>query len=114
MRGGSWWGGAVAAVLCPPKIGKDQVIDIARRRRVLTFKATRHIIPARPVGVDVPLSLLRGTSLSVEEANERLWTLLSRRRVRHLPTGSFWMGRRYDGDLYVFETPRGAPQPCRG
>jgi len=91
------------AVLCPPKIRKEQVVEMARAGKVLVFKATRHIIPARPLGVDVPLYLLRDEDLSVEEANERLSSMLSRRKLVHLSQGASWNGRRYEEDLYVFE-----------
>ncbi|MFQ6053043.1 MAG: ParB N-terminal domain-containing protein [Candidatus Bathyarchaeia archaeon] len=94
--------GAVDAILRPPTLGKEQVVDVARRGRVFTFKATRHIVPARPVGVDVPLKLLREPSLTVEEVNERLSNLLAMKRLARLPAGSLWSGRRYDEDLYVF------------
>lgn len=95
--------GDVGAILSPPQIGKRQVIEIATRGRVFAFKATRHIVPARPVGVDVPLSLLRDSRVSVERANERLTVLLQWRMLRHEPPGGLWNGRRYDEDLYVFE-----------
>jgi hypothetical protein len=95
--------GIADAVLCPPKIRKEQVVELARAGRVLVFKATRHIIPARPLGVDVPLSLLRDDGLSVEEANERLSSMLSRRKLVHLSKGASWNGRRYEEDLYAFE-----------
>lgn len=94
---------AVDAVLYPPKIGKEQIVETARRGCVFTSKTTRHIVSARPVGVDVPLSLLRNPSLSVEEANKRLSALLSRKRLRHMPPGEVWRDRRYDEDLYFFE-----------
>jgi len=70
---------------------------------VFTFTVTRHIVQARHVGVDVPLSLLRNSSLSLEEANERLSALLHEKRLRFAPSGGFWDGRRYDEKLYVFD-----------
>ncbi|RLI08434.1 ABC transporter ATP-binding protein [Candidatus Bathyarchaeota archaeon] len=97
--------GEVDAVICPPVIGKEEVIDVARRGQVFIFKATRHVIPARPLGVDVPLSLLRDPALSVEEANRRLSAHLHRKRLRRAPPGASWGDRRYDEDLYVFEDP---------
>lgn len=95
--------GNAGAVICPPRIGKRHVLETALQGRVFVFKATRHIIPARPLGVDVSLSLLRDTSLSVEEANEKLSAILRRKQLRHLPPGTALNGRRYDEDLYVFE-----------
>lgn len=93
---------AVGAVLYPPMIGKERVVEIARMGRVFTFKATRHIVPARPVGVDVPLRLLRDLKLTGEEANERLSALLSWKRLRYVPSRGIWRGRRYDEGLYIF------------
>jgi hypothetical protein len=87
--------GAVDAILRPPTLGKEQVVDVARKGRVFTFKATRHIVPARPVGVDVPLKLLRETSLTVEEVN----------RLLAAPDTSTWIGAR---DRAILETLYGA------
>jgi len=95
--------GAAGAIIYPPKIGKKQVVEIARKGRVFTFKATRHVIPARPVGVDVPLSLLRDPELSIEEANRALSALLSRKGLRYVPSSGVWRGRRYEEGLYIFE-----------
>lgn len=95
-------GKAVEVVLYPPMIRKEQVVEIARKGRVFNFKATRHIIPARPVGVDVPLRLLQDLNLSNEEANEWLSVLLSRKRLRYVPSRGIWRGRRYDEGLYIF------------
>jgi len=95
--------GSVGAVIYPPRIGKSHVLETALQGRVFVFKATRHIIPARPLGVDVPLYLLRDTGLSVGEANKRLSMILRGKRLRHLPPGTTLNGRRYDEDLYIFE-----------
>jgi len=54
------------------KIEKHHIIDIAKAGKVFTFKATRHIIPARPLGVDIPLSPLTDQDISFEKANRKL------------------------------------------
>ena len=95
--------GDAAASLHPPKISKRQVVDNAKSGNVLPCKATRHIIPGRPLGVDVPLQLLRDPSLSLEEANERISVMLSLRRFEKLPPGTIWRGLRYDEDIYVLK-----------
>ena len=87
----------------PPKIEKRHIIDIAKAGKLLTFKATRHIIPARPLGVDIPLSYLKDQDVSVEEANTRLSDLLKAKVLRRFSPGQIWWGRRYDEALYVFE-----------
>ncbi len=95
--------GEVEAVLCPPKIGKEDVIAVARSGRVFAPKATRHVLPARPVDVNVPISVLQDPLPTLEEANEALSSRLKEMVIRRIPAGSFWEGRRYDEVLYVFE-----------
>ncbi len=93
---------AVSAILQPPTIRKEQVVNTAMLGRVFSCKATRHIIPRRPVGVDVPLRLLKDHELSFEEANTELAALLERKRTETLPPGTIWRGQRYDEELCVF------------
>ena len=93
----------VDAMILPPKIHKKEVKETALRGEVFTYKATRHIIPARPLGIDIPLSLLRAENLSIEEAQEAFSNILKERKFRRIPPGSLWKGRRYDEELYVFE-----------
>ena len=92
----------VDGVILPPKIEKREVIEAAMRGEVFVPKATRHIIPARPLGVDVPLPLLRAEQLTQEEAEEACSKLLKGRAFRRIPPGSLWKGRRYDEELYIF------------
>jgi hypothetical protein len=96
-------GGAVDALILPPKIEKREVIEAAMRGEVFIPKSTRHIIPARPLGIGIPLSLLRAEKLSPEEAEKACSKLLKERTCRRVPPGSLWKGRRYDEELYVFE-----------
>lgn len=94
--------GEVDAVILPPKIDKREVVETAVRGKVFIHKATRHIIPARPMGVDAPLSLLRLEKLSLGEAREKFSRTLRKRNLRMIPPGSLWKGRRYEEELYVF------------
>ncbi len=95
--------GEVDAVILPPKIGKEDVVETAVRGEVFIHKATRHIIPARPMQVNVPLALLRGSGLTLEEANKRLSETLRLRSLKRMPPGSLWKGRRYEEEIYLFE-----------
>ena len=95
--------GSASSVVCPPKIGKRHVIETAEAGRVLTYKATRHIVPARPLGVDVPLDLLKDRAIGVDEANRRLSEHLEAKSLRRVPPGRICWGRRYDETLYIFE-----------
>jgi len=93
---------AVSAILRPPTVRKEQVVNTTLLGRVLSCKATRHIIPRRPVGVDVPLRLLKEHELSVEEANLELAAMIEEKRTETLPPGTVWRGQRYDEELCVF------------
>ncbi len=93
---------AVSAVLQPPTLGKEQVVSAAVQGHVLPCKATRHIIPGRPVGVDVPLTLLKKHEISLEEANARLAVLIERKTTEGMPPGTVWRGRRYDEHTRLF------------
>ncbi|MEM1772328.1 MAG: ParB N-terminal domain-containing protein [Desulfurococcaceae archaeon] len=91
---------AVATII-PPTITKKEVRDVALRGEVFIHKATRHVIPARPVGVNVPLAWLSG-SYPLNEVQRMLVEYLSNRKLRTLPPGSI-LDRRYEEELYVFE-----------
>ena len=92
----------VDAVLLIPKLTKQVIIEAARSGNIFAHKASRHIIPARPMRVCVPLNLLK-TNRSLSEINEMLKSMLQRKRFKRIPSGSVFEGRRYEEDLYVFE-----------
>lgn len=92
-----------AAALYMPKVSKKNVLEVAEKRDVFTPKATRHQLPARPVQVNVPLSLLRNSKLTISEANRRLRNILDKKMVIRYDPGKEWHGRKYDEVLYVFE-----------
>lgn len=93
---------AVSAVLQPPALVKEQVVSSAVRGQTLACKATRHVIPERPVGLDVPLKLLKNHEISLEEANARLTALIERKKTEDMPPGTLWRGRRYDERTRLF------------
>ncbi len=93
----------VGFVLCPPAIEKSHVLEAVKSGRVFPPKATRHIVPARPFGVDVPLELLRDTMISVGEANRQLSKMLEAKFLRRVPPGYRWGSRRYEEAVYLFE-----------
>jgi hypothetical protein len=95
-------GGVVDAVLLTPRLTKGCIVSTALSGAVFSYKATRHVVPARPLHVDVPLSLLRGDS-GIDEVNEELRRRLERRRLRLVSAGNVFRGRRYEEAVYVFE-----------
>jgi hypothetical protein len=90
------------AVLFTPKLTKQAIIETARSGKIFANKASRHIIPARPMRICVPLNLLKNNR-SLTEVNEELKSMLYKKRLKHIPSGSVFEGRRYEEDLYVFE-----------
>ncbi len=92
--------GEYGAGLVTPTVSKREVLENALAGRLFAQKTTRHVIPARPMNVDVPLTWLRG-ELTTDEANLLLVRNLTCRRVERLPPGQF-LDRRYDEELYVF------------
>ena len=95
-------GAKVDAVLLTPRLTKDCIISTALSGEVFSYKATRHVVPARPLHVDVPLSMLRGDR-ALDEVNEELRRRLERRRLRLVSAGNVFKGRRYEESVYVFE-----------
>ncbi|MEM4717714.1 MAG: ParB N-terminal domain-containing protein [Desulfurococcaceae archaeon] len=93
-------GEAISAII-PPVIRKDEVREISLRGEVFIHKATRHVIPARPMGINLPLEYLT-SKYTINEALDRLLSILSNRALKVLPPGSI-LDRRYDEELYVFE-----------
>jgi hypothetical protein len=94
--------GSYSAAFCPPLLSKEQIVELASRHTVMTPKATRHRLPARPVQVNVPLSLLRDQKITLEKANLVLGEMLRKKKLRRYDPGTEWMGRRYNEVLYVF------------
>ena len=92
--------GKVPASIMTPTISKREVVETALAGKVFIQKATRHVIPARPMFVNVPNEWLGGR-LSLSEANDRLVALLSSRELKRLPPGQV-LDRRYREELYVF------------
>jgi len=93
--------GKVLSTLIVPNVSKKDVVTVALRGEVFAHKTTRHVIPVRPLSVNVPLEWLRG-KLSIKKVNETLVKHLSKKRVKRLPPGQV-LDRRYEEELYIFE-----------
>jgi len=94
------YSGKVSAALMTPTVSKEEIVKTALAGKVFAQKTTRHIIPARPMFINVPNEWLHG-DLSLSEANERLVELLSSKELKHLPPGQV-LDRRYEEELYIF------------
>lgn len=94
--------GEVSLVISPPVFSKEEIRTFGLQGQLLPHKVTRHIIPSRPLHLNVPLSLLMNRNLQLTEAEMKLDELLRRKtRVVKSP-GSVVDGRRYDEELVVF------------
>ncbi len=91
--------GEILATIIAPRITKKDVVEVALAGEVFVHKTTRHIIPARPLFVNIPLEWL---NMDQEEANKLVYEHLSKRKLKHLPPGQI-LDRRYEEELYVFE-----------
>jgi hypothetical protein len=94
--------GEVNFVISIPIFTKQQIREFGLEGRLLPHKVTRHVIPSRPLGVNVPIKLLTDSAISREEADRKLGELLAARRVERKPAGSLVDGRRYEEELLVF------------
>lgn len=91
------------AIVGPRKISKADVRTYGIRNDPFPHKATRHLIPARPLMVNVTLELLQDSSLSLENLNQTLVNDLRRRTLTRISPGSVIHDRRYDEEVFVFQ-----------
>lgn len=93
----------VDMIIPVPTFTKQKIRELGVEGKLLPHKVTCHVIPSRPLRLDVPLTLLRDRSLDVSKANEELTRILSTRRIEMRPPGSVVNGRRYAEELLVFD-----------
>jgi hypothetical protein len=89
-------------VILLPAFTKDAIRKFGSEGLLLPHKVTRHIIPSRPLAIDVPLNLLTDPKITRREADEKLGELLAGKRIDRKPPGSVVDGRRYDEELLLF------------
>lgn len=92
---------AASVVLFGPRLTKEDVVETVSKGLVFAPKATRHVIPLRPINVSVSTELLR--SSKADEANEIFVQHLERRRFKVLEPGSTIAGRFYEEAVLFFE-----------
>jgi len=91
-----------SAILGPPPITKVDVRRSGLRNDLFPHKATRHIIPARPLGINVPIEILQDRRMGLQQANKQLIEMLTRRPVKRLDPGSLIENRRYEEQIFLF------------
>ena len=94
--------GDADVVLMTPRITKRDVVEMALAGRVFPHKTTRHVIPARPLFLNVPLRLLMDER-PIHVLTAELKKALALRQLRRLPPGSLIEGRRYEEEVIILE-----------
>jgi hypothetical protein len=84
-----------------PQITKEMVADAARQGRVFAPKTTRHVIPVRPLNVNVP-GYWFTENVSLNEINHRFDAFLEKKKIRKFSPGLVLDGRYYEEELVVF------------
>ena len=93
--------GSILAYVAMPALTKTVIIETALSGKRFPCKTSRHVIPARPMGVDFPVCKLRGRSL--EAVNQCFYFWVSKKKAHQFPPGKDFEGRRYEESLFVLE-----------
>ena len=93
----------IRPVLIVPSLTKEEVVEWALKNEVFTHKTTRHVVPARPLFVNVPLPWLKQSDLN--KTNQKLKEYLEKKLIIEKETGTIINGRRYDEHCFIFTDP---------
>lgn len=88
-------------ILWTPQITKEMVLEAAKQERLFAPKTTRHLIPARPLQINVPTVWLK-EDVPLHVINERFMEHLRAKELRRLAPGQVINGRYYEEELFVF------------
>jgi len=94
--------GNLLAYIAISPLTKEIIVETSHRGQRLPCKTSRHIFPARPMGIDFPLQFLKDHSLN--DANRTFYDWLSQKKIDQTPPGTVFEGRKYDESIYVFKT----------
>jgi len=88
-------------IIWTPQITKEMVVDAAKKKRPFAPKTTRHLIPARPLNVNVPTHWFK-EDISLEEINKKFLDFLNKKKMKRFGPGQVIDGRYYEEELFVF------------
>jgi hypothetical protein len=88
-------------ILWTPQITKEMVVNAARQKRLFAPKTTRHLIPARPLHINIPTSWLK-EEVPLETINRRFVEYLKGKGIMRLGPGQVINGRYYEEELFIF------------
>lgn len=95
--------GQVDLMITMPIFTKSEIRECGLHGKLLPHKVTRHVIPSRPLHVNVPIKLLNEVGTQAD-MDRKLGEMLALRPVTRLPPGSTVDGRKYEEELLVFGT----------
>ena len=83
------------------RVEKSEVIESCVNHELFPPKSTRHLIPSRPLGLEVPIVWLK--SKDYAEAESEFVKHVRSKHVSRLPEGSKVGSRRYLEEVFLFE-----------
>lgn len=89
------------SILIVPSLTKHEVVSSAMTKQLFPQKTTRHVVPARPLFVNIPLEWLRQSNASL--VNDRMREFLDSKRIVRRKPGAVIEGRRYEEFAYIFK-----------
>ncbi len=93
--------GTDRAILWTPRITKEMVVAAAKNRQRFKPKTTRHVIPARPLRVNVSTMWLN-EDISLERINQRFTRFLDNKQYNRFGPGQIIDGRFYAEEVFIF------------
>ena len=84
-----------------PQITKEMVVQAAKEAKLFAPKSTRHLIPARPLNVNIPI-LWFNENISLKQINRRVYEFLQKKKLKRFGPGQVIDGRYYEEELFVF------------
>ena len=88
-------------IIWTPHIGKNMIVAATQVGSVFAPKTTRHLIPARPLNINIPGQWLK-EDISLDDINERFTNYLTAKRIRKFGPGQVIDGRFYGETVFVF------------
>lgn len=89
------------AVIWTPQITKEMVVECAKMNKVFAPKTTRHVVPVRPLNVNLPGQWF-SENISLDKINRRFAKFLKSKRMKRFSPGMVLDGRYYEEELIVF------------
>ena len=88
-------------VIWTPQITKEMVVDAVKKGKIFAPRATRHLIPSRPINVNVPSYWFK-ENISLEEINKRFSKFLESKHIKRFGPGQIIDGRYYGEELFIY------------